>query len=65
MQFDIQTSEIENDFISSISLSDLKIALQVMQSLYDKYESKPLLDVIVSPYTNETIIHFKLDTTAS
>ena len=53
IQFDLQTSEIEMDISSFISIHSLNNALQIMQSIYDDYESKPLYDTIASPYSSE------------
>ena len=51
---------MENQIRCYIKLEILKDALQILQSTYDEYEPKPLLDSIVSPYSRENETHFRI-----
>ena len=56
----MQTSEMENEIRCYIKLEILKDALQILQSTYDEYEPKLLMDSIVSPYSRENETHFRI-----
>ena len=65
MQFEIRKSQIESNIVSYITIESVQEAVHIIQSIYDEYETKPLLDTILSPYSRDNHSLFKLSTIAS
>ena len=56
---------MENEIRCFIKLVSLKDALNILKSIYDEYDPKPLFDSIVSPYSLENETHFRINVTDS